>query len=42
MLYRCSDNQLGQENGEDNFDGAIAIEELNRQYDHWSELAKQC
>ena len=41
-IDRCSDNQLGQENGEDNFDGAIAIEELNRQYDHWSELAKQC
>ena len=33
-IDRCNDNK-------DKFDGSISVEELNRQYDYWSDLAKK-
>ncbi|KAL7539772.1 hypothetical protein ACHAXR_009584 [Thalassiosira sp. AJA248-18] len=40
-IDRCSDNQQGDGETRDNFDGAVTIEELTRQFEHWSELVKR-
>ena len=40
-IDRCSDNNQGDYAMGEKFDGAITIDELTRQYAHWSDLAKK-
>ncbi len=38
-IDRCSDDTEGDRGTGETFDGAITIEELRRQFLHWSDLA---
>ena len=41
-IDRCNDNNMNDKKKFDGFDGSISVEELTRQYEHWSSLANLC